>query len=70
MLMVEKTIDTTNIWLDVKMVAELKGITERAIRLALRNSNKYIFKEFPDFYPLLVTVINTGLTREEVLALT
>ncbi|MEI8389813.1 MAG: transposase family protein [bacterium] len=42
--MLEKTIDTTKIWLDVKSVAGLKGVTERAVRLALRNSNKYIFK--------------------------
>jgi len=42
--MLEKTVDTTKIWLDVKSVAGLKGITERAVRLSLRNSNKYIFK--------------------------
>lgn len=27
-------------------------------------------KEFPDFYPLLVTAVNTGLTRGEILSLT
>ncbi len=42
--MADKVIDTANIWLDVKAVAELKGITERAVRLALRQTNKYIFK--------------------------
>ena len=42
--MADKILDTSNVWLDVKCVAELKGVTERAIRLSLRHSNKYISK--------------------------
>lgn len=41
--MSDKLIDTTKIWLDVKTVAQLKGVTDRAIRLALRQQ-KYISK--------------------------
>ena len=32
-------------WLDTNIVAELKGITERAVRLSLRKK-KYIFKTY------------------------
>lgn len=42
--MTEKIIDTTRVWLDVRAVASLKNITERAVRLSLRQTNKYIFK--------------------------
>ncbi len=41
--MSEKLIDTTKIWLDVKSVAKLKGVTTRAIRIAVRQQ-KYISK--------------------------
>jgi putative transposase len=42
--MADKIIDTTKIWLDVKAIAELKNITERAVRLSLRQTNKYIYR--------------------------
>ncbi|MEI8389717.1 MAG: hypothetical protein WCG23_07500 [bacterium] len=42
--MTEKIIDTTRVWLDVRAVASLKKITERAVRLSLRQTNKYIYK--------------------------
>jgi len=42
--MADKILDTTKVWLDVKTVAELKGITERAVRLSLRQQNKYKFE--------------------------
>ncbi len=41
--MTEKLIDTTKIWLDVKTVAKLKGVTTRAIRIAIRQK-KFITK--------------------------
>ena len=41
--MSEKLIDTTKIWLDVKTIAQLKGVTTRAIRIAIRQQ-KYISK--------------------------
>lgn len=39
--MSEKLIDATKIWLDVNTVANLKGVTRRAVRLAIRQK-KYI----------------------------
>jgi len=41
--MKNKLIDATQIWLDVKTVAQLKGVTVRAIRLAIKQQ-KYICK--------------------------
>lgn len=43
-LMNDRILDTTKVWLDVKTVAELKGITERAVRLSLKQQNKYRFE--------------------------
>jgi hypothetical protein len=33
-----KILDTAKVWLDVKTVAKLKGVTERAVRLAIRQN--------------------------------
>ncbi|MEI8390832.1 MAG: hypothetical protein WCG23_13220, partial [bacterium] len=42
--MSDRILDTSKVWLDVKTVAELKGITERAVRLSLKQQNKYKFE--------------------------
>ena len=39
----DKILDTSKVYIDVKTLAEMKGVTERAIRLAIRQ-NKYIAK--------------------------
>ncbi|MEI8389705.1 MAG: site-specific integrase [bacterium] len=64
-------LDTTcrtsaSIKIGVKFLSEA-NILEKEIIIRLLRTCK---KEFPDFYPLLVTAVNTGITRGEVLALT
>jgi len=64
-------LDTTcptsaSIKIGAKFLSEA-SILEKEKILSLLNTCK---KEFLDFYPLLVTAVNTGITRGEVLALT
>ena len=55
----DKILDTSKVFIDVKTLAGLKGVTERAVRLAIRQ-NKYIAKTAGrlsvKYHPVLVNV--------------
>ncbi len=41
-------------WITTKELAEIKGISERAVRKAIQNK-KYVIRKYQKFYEILVT---------------
>ena len=50
----------------IEFTSKINVIDEKQVQKLLSTCKK----EFPDVYPLLVTAVNTGLTRGEILSLT
>lgn len=50
-------------WITTKELAQIKGITERAVRKAI-NKNKYIFRKCSKSYEILVTSLEENVRKK------
>lgn len=50
-------------WITTKELAQIKGITERAVRKAI-NKNKYVFRKCSKSYEILVTSLEENVRKK------
>ena len=50
-------------WITTKELAQIKGITERAVRKAIAN-NKYVFRKCSKSYEILVTSLEENVRKK------
>ena len=52
-------------WITTKELAQIKGITERAVRKAI-NKNKYVFRKCSKSYEILVTSLEENVRKKSI----
>jgi hypothetical protein len=55
--------NSNNYWITTKELAEIKGISERAVRKAI-NKNKYVIRKCSKSYEILVTSLEENVRKK------